>query len=243
VTVGAALSRAILLCTALSASLAGADKLVYLIGQLGHASVKVRLQATFALGRLGDLRAASALVAALGDPEEPVRAAAALGLGRMGGVVAETLRRAAGDASEWVRKEATRALASLAAGAAPATEPLPPPAGAEAKAAARPQVVLQVDDSYHFDQGPPPKSDEERCTRSLRALPKNLKAGKRGLYELAWKIPGESREEAVEVVHAIVDPSANRLEEAERCCTVARSGPARLRDLFGCIAAALGQKK
>ncbi len=75
-------------------------------------SYKVRVQAALVLGKLADRRAVPALINALRDENESVRGVAATSLGRIGDrSAASALSNAArGDASEFVRGQAQKAL-------------------------------------------------------------------------------------------------------------------------------------
>lgn len=103
---------------------AHADKVDRLISQLrSSGDYKIRISAAANLGKLGDQRAVSPLIAALKDKEKSVRGVAATSLGKI--VDGETpgklqkqalraLRRAAGkDPDSLVRKQAKRALKSI----------------------------------------------------------------------------------------------------------------------------------
>jgi HEAT repeat protein len=94
-----------------------------LIQTLGDPDERVRWEAAWTLGRIGDPRAVEPLIQALGDPDERVRLGAALALGRIGDPRAvEPLIQALGDPHGWVRLEAAVALREI--GDPRAVEPL-----------------------------------------------------------------------------------------------------------------------
>ncbi len=85
-----------------------------LLAQLRSHDVTVRSDAALQLGKLGDERAAQALIEALADPDEYVRKSAVTALRRIGGPVAmEGLRRALADRSEQVVLQAVNGLRDM----------------------------------------------------------------------------------------------------------------------------------
>jgi hypothetical protein len=110
-----------------SAGVASADRIDDLTRALVQdGSYKVRVQAALVLGKLGDRRAVPSLIHALSDSNESVRGVAATSLGKIADPTAgDALSRAAtGDASEFVRNQARKALELLAGGGG---VDLPPP--------------------------------------------------------------------------------------------------------------------
>jgi hypothetical protein len=96
---------------------ADADKIDDLTRALMQdSSYKVRVQAALVLGKLGDKRAVPALIQALRDENETVRGVAATSLGRMGdrSAAAALMVAVSNDPSEFVRREAKKALESVA---------------------------------------------------------------------------------------------------------------------------------
>jgi HEAT repeats len=96
---------------------AGADKLDDLTRALMQdPSYKVRVQAALVLGTLNDRRAVPALMQALRDENESVRGVAASSLGKLGDRAAASAlsQVASGDASEFVRSQARKALDQFA---------------------------------------------------------------------------------------------------------------------------------
>jgi HEAT repeat protein len=92
------------------------DRARYFIERLKAPGFKVRLQAAYVLGTLGDRRAVGPLIAALKDSHYAVRASAAGALGRIGDPASLTgLLAACGDEEPWVRAESVRALGRLKA--------------------------------------------------------------------------------------------------------------------------------
>ncbi|HVI85183.1 MAG TPA: HEAT repeat domain-containing protein [bacterium] len=85
-----------------------------LLQQLKSADVTLRSDASHALGKLADDRAAAALAEALRDPDEYVRKSAVMALRRIGGAKAmEAMRVALGDRSEQVCLQAVKGLGEL----------------------------------------------------------------------------------------------------------------------------------
>lgn len=109
----------------LSAALAHADNVDTLIGQLNDGSEKVRLSAALSLTKLGDARAIAPFAIALAkDGDKNVRATVAVGLSKLVGPqtkpavrtqVVAALTAAQKDASEFVRKQAEKSLATVKA--------------------------------------------------------------------------------------------------------------------------------
>ena len=111
--VGALLCPLALLCATTSAH---GDRFDYFLKQLEAPGFKVRLQAAYILGTLGDKRAVTALVRTLGDAHYAVRGAAAIALGSLGDPAAvEPLAKTATDDEAWVRAEVMKALGRLKA--------------------------------------------------------------------------------------------------------------------------------
>lgn len=203
---------------------ADANRVAELVERLQRGTVKAKIQAAHALGRLRDRRAVPALVTALSDAEEALRAAAAESLGLLGGPVAvAALERARDDRSAWVRREVARSLERL-------------------KRPRRP-VVLDVDETYAVDDGRRPDHPATHCRRALSMLPRNPEAARRWLYELAWKIPdAERREQAAEIVARIDVPDGGVPVEAAGCCEKAGKEAGPLRALFDCLSSTLPRK-
>ncbi|MDQ7821078.1 MAG: HEAT repeat domain-containing protein [Armatimonadota bacterium] len=89
-------------------------ELARLLAQLRSHDVTVRSDAALQLGKLGDERAAQALIEALADPDEYVRKSAVTALRRIGGPLAmEGLRRALADRSEQVVLQAVNGLRDM----------------------------------------------------------------------------------------------------------------------------------
>src|SRR4051794_21285948 len=99
----------------LCASPARADRVDELSRTLSNdPSWRVRLQAVVVLGKLGDARAAPALIRAMGDSNETVRGLAAQVLGDLDDPEAvSVLERARRDSSPFVREKALAALSKL----------------------------------------------------------------------------------------------------------------------------------
>jgi HEAT repeat protein len=114
----AVLSALAALCCAVPA-LAHADRVAYFLQQLEAPGFKVRLQAAYILGTLGDKRAVPPLVKALDDSHYAVRGAAAIAIGSLGDLGAvEALVKVAADEEAWVRAEVMKALGRLRAATA-----------------------------------------------------------------------------------------------------------------------------
>lgn len=92
------------------------DRFDYFVKQLDAPGFKVRLQAAYILGTLGDKRAVPPLVKTLGDTHYAVRGAAAIALGSLGDLAAvKPLAKLATDEESWVRAEVMKALGKLQA--------------------------------------------------------------------------------------------------------------------------------
>ena len=116
------LASAVLVAALCAPAPARADRVDYFLKQLAAAGFKVRLQAAYILGTLGDKRALSPLVKALDDAHYAVRGAVAIALGALGDPTAiESLVKAAADEEAWVRAEVMKALGRLRASTALST--------------------------------------------------------------------------------------------------------------------------
>ena len=129
----------VLVALFLKVSPARADNVDTLIEQLEDGSDKIRLSAALNLAKLGDPRAVEPLIRRLkSDGEKNVRGAAAKGLGtlvtakvqgKQRDEAVKALRDAAkGDASEFVKAQAERALETIGGGG-PVTSPVKPGGG------------------------------------------------------------------------------------------------------------------
>lgn len=131
-------------------------------------SYKVRVQAALVLGKLGDKRGVPALTIALHDENETVRGVAATSLGKLGDKsAAEALMQSAtGDASEFVRGQARKALELVASGGGDGGELAMPAARAGAK------FYLAVDFSGAGKAGPQwSRAVREALVRELQKIP------------------------------------------------------------------------
>jgi uncharacterized paraquat-inducible protein A len=101
-------------------------------------------------------------------------------------------------------------------------------------------IELIVDRSFILDSGVRPATARAQCELAVRTFARSEATARRGLYELAWRIPKASeREDAAEIVHRLrwLDDAAKG--RAERCCARADyRRPATLKFSLACIVAA-----
>lgn len=132
---GAAIALAIAAVIAAPISVARADNVDTLIGQLDDGSDKIRLSATLNLTKLGDPRAIEPLIKRLrSDSDKNVRGVAAKGLGslvtdkvkgKQRDEAIKALQDAAGDASPFVQAQAELAIKAIGATSAASAPPKP----------------------------------------------------------------------------------------------------------------------